>query len=66
MAYAQGGVRGDFMKSVYCETSGKKKSTQKQARKEAKFLKYHKKYASLVPQAYKCNDCHWWHVGNSE
>lgn len=54
------------MKSAYCETSGKKKSTQKQARREAKFLKYHKKYASLMPQAYKCKDCHWWHVGNSE
>jgi hypothetical protein len=46
-------------------SSGKKKSTQAQAKKEAKFLKYHKKYPGEVPQAYKCKWCGSWHVGNS-
>lgn len=53
------------MKSQYCRISGKKKSTYSQAKKEAKFLKYNKKYAGMIPQAYKCKDCHHWHVGNS-
>ena len=53
------------MRSEYCEESGKKKSTQKQSKKEAKYLKYHKKYASMNPQAYQCDFCKWWHVGNS-
>lgn len=44
---------------------GKKKSTYSQAKKEAKFLKYHKKYSSVVPQAYQCELSGWWHVGNS-
>ena len=48
-----------------CISTGKKKSTHAQAKKEAKFLKYHKKYPDLVPQAYKCKKCGWWHVGNS-
>jgi hypothetical protein len=47
-----------------CKT-GKKKSTHAQAKKEAKFLKYHKKYPDMVPQAYKCKTCGWWHVGNA-
>lgn len=46
--------------------TGKKKSSYAQAKKEAKFLKYHKKYSSMVPTAYKCKKCGWWHVGNSE
>lgn len=46
--------------------TGKKKSTEKQARKEAKFLKYHKKYSGAVPVAYRCDKCRWWHVGNME
>lgn len=46
--------------------SGKKKSTYAQAKKEARFLKYHKKYPGQVPQAYKCKLCSWWHVGNAE
>lgn len=44
---------------------GKKKSTYAQAKKEAKFLKYNKKYPDLVPQAYFHKVCGWWHVGNS-
>lgn len=51
-----------------CASTGKKKSTYAQAKKEAKFLKYHKKYTDTVPQAYfhKGGDgCGWWHVGNS-
>lgn len=48
-----------------CLTSSKKKSTYAQAKKEAKFLKYHKKIAGLIPQIYLCKDCGWWHVGNS-
>lgn len=52
------------MKDLKCST-GKKKSTQKQAKKEARFLKYNKKMSGSVPQAYLCKVCHWWHVGNS-
>lgn len=48
-----------------CPSTGKKKSTHAQAVKEAKFLKYHKKYSDLVPQAYFHKECGWWHVGNS-
>lgn len=44
---------------------GKKKSTYSQAKKEAKFLKYNKKYPDMVPQVYKCKLSGWWHVGNS-
>ena len=47
-----------------CARTGKKKSTHAQAVKEAKYLKYHKKYPDMIPQAYKCK-CGWWHVGNS-
>lgn len=43
---------------------GKKKSSFNQANKEAKYLKYHKKYPSLVPSVYKCKESGWWHVGN--
>ncbi len=52
------------MKQIRCVT-GKKKSTKAQATKEAKFLKYHKKYPDTVPSAYKCKKCFWWHVGNT-
>jgi hypothetical protein len=45
--------------------SGKKKSTHTQAKKEAKFMKYNKKYPDQVPQAYFHKQCGWWHVGNS-
>lgn len=48
-----------------CPYTGKKKSTHAQAVKEAKFLKYNKKYSDLVPQAYFHKECGWWHVGNS-
>lgn len=48
-----------------CPATGKKKSTHAQAKKEAKFLKYNKKYPDLIPQAYLCKHCGWWHVGNS-
>lgn len=54
----------DAQKVQRC-SSGKKKSTHAQAKKEAKFLKYHKKYSDLVPQAYFHKECGWWHVGNS-
>jgi len=53
------------MKSIRCKATNKKKSTARQAKKEAKYLKYNKKYSSTVPQAYLCDDCYWWHVGNS-
>jgi len=45
--------------------TGKKKSFKAQAKKEAKFLKYNKKYTDTVPCAYKCKVCGWWHVGNT-
>ena len=48
-----------------CEKTGKKKSTHAQAKKEAKFLKYNKKYPGFVPTAYLCKHCGWWHVGNT-
>lgn len=48
-----------------CPVSGKKKSTHAQAKKEARFLKYNKKYPDEVPQAYFCKACSWWHVGNA-
>lgn len=43
---------------------GKKKSTQGQAKKEAKFLKYNKRYPDLIPIAYQCKLSGSWHVGN--
>lgn len=52
------------MRTLYCDKTSKKKLTKAQATKEAKFLKYHKKYPNEVPNAYKCDFCHWWHVGN--
>jgi len=52
------------MKTDRCPT-GKKKSTKAQARKEARYLKYNKKYTDMVPCAYKCTHCGWWHVGNT-
>jgi hypothetical protein len=48
-----------------CATTGKKKSTLAQARKEAKFMKYNKKYPNLTPMPYFHKECGWWHVGNS-
>lgn len=48
-----------------CATTGKKKSTYAQAKKEAKFLKYNKKYPDMTPQPYFHKACGWWHVGNS-
>lgn len=50
---------------VRCPSTGKKKSTHAQAKKEAKFMKYHKKYSNTVPQPYFHKACGWWHVGNS-
>lgn len=47
-----------------CST-GKKKSTYSQAKREARYLKYHKKYPNEVPTPYKCKTCGWWHVGNT-
>lgn len=44
--------------------TGKKKSSYSQARREAKYMKYNKKYPNAVPAAYKCKSCGWWHVGN--
>lgn len=44
---------------------GKKKSTKAQAKREAKFLKYNKKYPAEIPQAYQCKISGWWHVGNA-
>lgn len=48
----------------YC-VCGKKKSSYAQAKREAKYLKYNKKYPDLVPMVYKCKRSGWWHVGNS-
>lgn len=53
------------MKSTRCIT-GKKKYTKAQAIKEARFLKYHKKYPDMVPSAFKCKKCDYWHVGNTQ
>ena len=44
--------------------TGKKKSSRSQAIKEAKYLKYNKKYPDTVPTPYLCKKCNWWHVGN--
>lgn len=46
--------------------TGKKKSTYAQAKKEVEFLKHHKKYKDIRPNAYHCKGCNWWHVGNTE
>lgn len=43
---------------------GKKKSTYSQAKKEARYLKYNKKYPDMTPVVYKCKQSGWWHVGN--
>lgn len=59
------GNGGPTKHSVDFCTCGKKKSTQTQAKKEAKFLKYNKKYSGFKPIAYKCKTSGWWHVGNS-
>ncbi len=56
-------LKESFIKRCVC---GKKKSTYSQAKKEAKFLKYHKKYMGLMPIVYKCKMSGWWHVGNME
>ena len=50
---------------VRCSKTGKKKSTHAQAKKEARFLKYNKKYPDMVPQPFLCKYCGWWHVGNA-
>lgn len=55
----------ELAKVQRCPKTGKKKSTHAQAVKEAKFLKYNKKYPDMIPQAYLCKNCGWWHVGNS-
>lgn len=55
----------EAVKVPRCPKTGKKKSFHAQARREAKYLKYNKKYPDTVPQAYKCKHCGWWHVGNS-
>lgn len=61
MKYGNGGPAGPHAEKCAC---GKKRSTKAQATKEAKYLKYHKKYPGEVPQAYKCKISGWWHVGN--
>lgn len=51
-----------------CQKTGKKKSSYAQAKKEARYLKYNKKYPGFIPVAYKCtgkNNCGWWHTGNT-
>ncbi len=52
------------MRSADCLT-GKKKYTRAKAIKEARYLKYNKKYPDMVPNSYKCKTCDWWHVGNT-
>lgn len=46
-------------------TCGKKKSSYAQAKKEAKYMKYNKKFPNSVPTVYKCKQSGWWHVGNT-
>lgn len=48
-----------------CPT-GKKKSSYSQAKKEARYIKYNKKYPGLYPVIYKCKKCSFWHVGNTD
>lgn len=55
----------EVAKNRRCPSTGKKMSSYAQAKKEAKFLKYHKKYPDMTPMAYKCKSCGWHHVGNS-
>jgi len=62
MRRANGGPTITNAKRCIC---GKKKSTKAQAKKEAKFLKYHKKFSNMIPQAYQCKMSGSWHVGNS-
>lgn len=48
-----------------CPSTGKKKSSYAQARREARYMKYNKKYSDSVPQPYFHKVCGWWHVGNA-
>lgn len=59
-------TRQEELNTPRCDKTGKKKSTHAQALKEAKYLKYNKKYPQGVPVPYVCKHCHWWHVGNLE
>lgn len=61
MRYPNAGPTKHHVERCVC---GKKKSTQTQAKKEAKYLKYNKKYPDLIAIAYKCKQSGWWHVGN--
>lgn len=61
MRRANGGPKKHHVERCVC---GKKKSSYAQAKKEAKFLKYNKKYSAEVPIVYKCKQSGWWHVGN--
>jgi hypothetical protein len=62
MRRANGGPTKHHIERCVC---GKKKSSYAQAKKEAKYLKYHKKYPDLRVMVYKCKKSGWWHVGNS-
>ncbi len=53
------------MKEARCVT-GKKKSTMVQAKKEARYMMRNKRLPGYIPNAYHCNSCGWWHVGNTE
>lgn len=53
-------------KVVRCASTNKKKSTYSQAKKEARFMRYDKKYPKLMPIPYFHKECGWWHVGNSD
>ncbi len=54
------------MKLTKCFKTGKKKYHRKEAEKNAKFLRYEKKYRGYTPIAYPCRYCKYWHVGNSD
>lgn len=61
MRRAYNGAKDHHVEYCVC---GKKKSSYAQAKKEAKHLKYNKKYPNMVPVVYKCKRSGWWHVGN--
>lgn len=52
------------MKSDICEFTDKKKFSYSKAKKMAKYLRRHKPMKKVIAQAYRCKDCHFWHVGN--
>ena len=54
------------MKSGDCPTGKKKYPGKKMAARDAKTIKFHKKYKGMTPMPYICRTCRHWHVGNSD